>query len=189
VRNGSSISACNPDRESSVNGLPRRRVRPLGPHHKAGHTSVPVRGFTVIELLVVLGTVLIVTAMAIPQVQSSMANYQLRASVSTVSGAIQSTRYQAISQGNPFQIVFDKNAGTYQLKSYQNGVFVFVCCAVPIGNTSTTLGSDATLQFSGGGSVKPIPTPGPMILVLTRSGRTGTITVSNYGNVNIVYGP
>ena len=105
-------------------------------------------------------------------------------------GIIQSTRYQAISQGYPFQVVFSTAAGTYQLKSDQDndGVFVNVGGAIPFGNSSTTLGDrDATLQFSGGGSVKA--TAGTMVLVLTRSGKTGTITVSNYGNYSIVYAP
>jgi len=142
-----------------------------------------------IEILVVLAIALIVSAMALPVVQSAMANYQLQSAVSSVSGIIQSTRYQAISQGYPFQVVFSSSAGTYQLTSSvsNNGVFTNVGGAVPFGNTSVTLGANATLQFSGGGTVKPIA--GTQTLVLTRAGKTGTITVSNYGNVNIVYGP
>jgi prepilin-type N-terminal cleavage/methylation domain-containing protein len=192
MRNQSSNSVCNPDREGSVDSLPRRTVRPLRLPHKAGHSFVLARGFSLIEMVLVLGIILIVTTIALPVARSSMASYQLHASVSSVSGVIQSTRYQAISQGYPFQVVFDKNAGTYQLKSNPalDGVFVNVpgSGAIPIGNTSTTLGANATLQFSPGGSVKPIPA-GTMTLVLTGAGRTGTVTVSNYGNVNVVYAP
>ncbi len=151
----------------------------------------PMRGFSLLELMVVLSIMVVVMAMALPIVQSSMANYQLQSAVSSVTGVIQSTRYRAISQGYPFQLVFSHAAGTYGLKSSptNNGVFTNVAGwgPVPFGNTSTTLGADATLQFSGGGSVKA--TTGTMTLVLTRSGRTGTITVSNYGNVNVVYSP
>ena len=149
------------------------------------------RGFTLIEILVVVAIALVVMGMALPIVQSSTSNYQLRSAVSTVAGAIQSTRYRAISQGYPFQVVLSHSAGTYQLTSSpsNNGVFTTVTgySAVPFGNPSTTLGADATLQFSGGGSVKAVA--GTMTLVLTRSGRTGTITVSNYGNITTVYGP
>jgi prepilin-type N-terminal cleavage/methylation domain-containing protein len=191
MRNQSSSSFCNPDREGSADSLPRRGVRPILPRPQAGHTFVAARGFSLIEMVLVLGVILIASAVALPVVRSSMASYQLHASVSAVSSVIQSTRYQAISQSFPFQVVFDKNAGTYQLKSDQAGVGVFVNVpgsgAVPIGHTSTTLGADATLQFSPGGSVKA--TAGTMILVVTGSGRTGTITVSNYGNVNVVYAP
>jgi prepilin-type N-terminal cleavage/methylation domain-containing protein len=171
MRNQSSSSFCNPGREGSVD------------------TFVPARGFSLIEMTLVLGVILIASAMALPVVQSSMSSYQLHASASSVSAVIQSARYQAISQGYPFQVIFDKSAGTYQFTSNQllDGVFVNVGGAVPFGNTSTTLGAGATLQFSPGGSVKP--TAGTMILILTSSGRTGTITVSNYGNVNVVYAP
>jgi len=177
MRNQKLNSFCNPVRE----GI-RRRPQP-------GCILVPDRGFSLIETVLVLGVILVVTAMAVPLVQSSMANYQLHSSVSNVSGAIQSTRYQAISQGYPFQIVFDKTAGTYQLKSNPalDGVFVNVGGAVPIGSTTTTLGANATLQFSPGGSVKA--TAGTMTLVITGLTKTGTVTVSNYGNVNVVYAP
>lgn len=177
----------NVDQRSSAKILPR-------------HDSV--RGFTLIELLISLGIMLVVSAFALPRVQSSVANYQLRASASSVAGVIQSTRYLAISQGYPFQVVFSQSAGTYQLKNDPTVTGTFVACApptcsftgaVPFGTTSATLGADATLQFSGGGSVKSIvPVPvGSVIpdLVITRSGRTATITVSNYGNVRVVYGP
>lgn len=172
-----------------MNSLPKRRVRRTDPQHKTVYTSGPARGFSLLELLVILGIALVVSGMATPIVQSSMANYQLQATVSSVAGVIQSTRYQAISQGYPLQVVFNHSAGTYQLTSSptNNGVFTNVGVAIPFGSTSTTLGADATLQFSGGGSVKA--TTGTMTLVLTRSGKTGTITVSNYGNVNVVYGP
>ena len=172
MRNQSSISFCNPDKKQTV------------------HPFVSARGFSMIELMLVLGIILIVSAMAFPVVRSSMANYQLHASASSVTTAIQSARYQAISQGYPFQILFDKNAGTYQFKSDQDGDGVFdnVQGPIPFGNISNTLGANATLQFSPGGSVKPIP-PGTITLVVTGSGRTGTITVSNYGNVNVVYAP
>jgi len=146
-------------------------------------------GFSLIETVLVLSVILVVTSFALPVAQSAMANYRLRTTVSTLSGVIQSTRYQAISQGYPFQVVFDKTAGTYQLKSNPalDGVFANVGGVVPIGSASTTLGANATLQFSPGGSVKA--TAGTMTLVVTGSGRTGTVTVSNYGNVNVIYAP
>ncbi len=180
---------CNPTREASVNRLPRRSACLIGPRHNAGQTFVPARGFTLIEVSVVLGIGMILSAMAAPLVQSSMASYQLQSAASSLVGVIQFTRYRAISQGYPFQVVFSHVAGTYQLTSSPNndGTFGNVGVPVPFGNSLTTLGANATLQFSGGGSVKA--TAGSMTLVLARSGRTGTITVSNYGNVNVVYGP
>jgi prepilin-type N-terminal cleavage/methylation domain-containing protein len=176
------------NRGASVNLLSRRRTRLIGPRHNAGQIFALTRGFTLIELLGVVAIALVVMGMALPIVQSSNSKFQVRAAVSSVAGVIQQTRYQAIAQGYPFQVVFNHSAGTYQITSSptNNGVFTNVGGAVPF-SSSTTLGADATLQFSGGGSVKA--TAGTMILVLTRSGKTGTITVSNYGNVNTVYGP
>jgi len=168
-------SSCGPIREG------------FRPNLQPGPVFASDRGFGLIEMVLVVGIILIVTAMALPVAQTSLVNYRLRASVATVSGVIQSTRYQAISQGYPFQIVFDKTAGTYQLKSNPalDGVFANVGGVVPFGNSSVTLGANATLQFSPGGSVKA--TAGTTTFVLTVSGKTGTITVSNYGNVNVTY--
>src|SRR5437588_6507435 len=79
-------------------------------------SSGPHRGFSVLELLVTLAVALILTAMAVPLLRSSMRDYQLRSAVSSVTGAIQATRYRALSAGYPFRLVL-KAAGTSQVQS------------------------------------------------------------------------
>lgn len=176
----------------AMNGRCQLGHRLIGRYLPSSHGKRLARGFTLLELLTVLGIVTIMCAMAIPLVQPLLANYQLRASVSSVTGAIQATRYQAISSGYPYRIVFSKANSTFQLASDPTAssppVFVNVGSAVPFasGTNSTTLGTDTTLQFGGGGSLTA--TTGSLVLVLTRaSNKTGTITVSPYGNINVVY--
>jgi type IV fimbrial biogenesis protein FimT len=152
------------------------------------------RGFTAIELLVTLAIVLIMCAMALPLVQSTLSYYQLQAAVAAVSGTIQSTRYQAISQGCSYKVAFTKTGSKYQISYQAIDANTKTCAAaytdqgnaIPF-SSSVTLGADATFQFNPGGGVAV--TAGTVPLVLTSRNRTGTISVSNYGNVKVKYGP
>lgn len=152
------------------------------------------RGFTLLELIFVLLIVIVMTAMAVPLVNNTMSYFRLRGAISSVTGAIQSTRYQAIFQGCPYQVVFTAAANTYQVKNQcpVGGAFVNVCpaplaaCPAPLSGSGTrvALNADITLTFSPGGRVTS-PTV-PMQMVITYGGKPPeTITVSSYGSINV----
>lgn len=145
------------------------------------------QGFTLIEMMIVLAITVIVTAIAVPMLNNVMSTYRLRAAVASVTGAIQSSRYQAISSGYAYQIVLNKTAGTFQVQSDPNhvGIFSNVGNAIPLASSSIPvgLGADTTLQFRPSGLVAA--TVGAQTLTLTYLGKTETITVSNYGNVKV----
>src|ERR1700730_14355106 len=75
------------------------------------------RGFTVIELLVTMAVGIIMAAYAIPLLQNGMNFYKVRAATSSITGAIQSTRFQAIFHGCPYALAFNKAAMTYQVST------------------------------------------------------------------------
>lgn len=161
------------------------------------------RGFTLIELMITMVIAVILTVIAIPLLQNVTAYFKLRGAVSAVTGAIQSTRYQAIFQGCPYQIVFTAAAGTYQVQgepySQATGVcaaaFTNACiggaaaCPVPLAGSGTpvTLNADVTLLFRPGGTVTSPQFPGGGItMALTYGGNPPeVITVSNYGSINV----
>lgn len=156
--------------------------RPCGPGTRQ-------RGFSMLELVVTLLIMLIVVAIAVPLMRPAVQRYQLRAAATSVGGAIQATRYRAISDGFPYQLVLSKAAGTYQVQNNPNfltgGGYANVGSAVPISGFSTvvTLSGDTTFQFRPSGLVTaPV---GAMNLTLTYAGNTETITVSTYGNVKV----
>ena len=152
------------------------------------------RGFTLIETVIVVAIALVLGAIAIPFIQSSTRYFSLRAAASSLSGAIQSTRYQAIFHGCKYQIAFRAATYDYQISSEAPaagattcaGAFTNVGGPIPLAGarTGVTLNADVTLQFSPGGIVQPVA--GNMAAItLTQPGVTTaeTIQVSTYGKV------
>jgi Tfp pilus assembly protein FimT len=133
---------------------------------------------------------LVVTAIALPQIGAAMASYRMNNAVAGISGAIQAARYRAIFQGCPSAIAFDKTQNTYQLSSKLTSgscaaSFANVGGAVSFGSTSVALDQNTTLQFNPGGAVSLITGNSDMSMNLTYGSRTKKIQVSQYGNISV----
>ena len=132
---------------------------------------------------------IILAAVSIPVVQSSLKFFRIRSAVSSVTGAIQSTRYRAIFDGCPYTLTFDNSANTFQIASETttgNGCavsFTNVGMAVPFGPTAIAMNQRVTLQFKPSGYVQA--TTGPTTFTLTYGSTTKTVPVSAYGNINV----
>jgi Tfp pilus assembly protein FimT len=152
-----------------------------------GKSRRRTQGFTAVELVMGMLIALILTAMAIPQVKSGLYTYRLKGAVSSAVWAIQSTRYQALMEAYPYQVVFTAANNTYQIQNLPPGSasYANVGTAVPISGSAIALNQDTTLQFKANGSVTA--SVGSLTLVITYQGQTATLTVSNYGNVSVVY--
>jgi Tfp pilus assembly protein FimT len=136
------------------------------------------------------------TVMAIPLVNSTLTNYRIHGAASAVSSSLQSTRYLAIFNGYPFQVVYNSAALTYQVKSdpTRTGTFTAYCvpaaasCPIPLAGSglNVVLNADTTFTFSPGGTTQSTTAAaGVTTMVITYSGKTETITVSSYGNVKV----
>jgi Tfp pilus assembly protein FimT len=143
------------------------------------------RGFSLIELLVMLAVGTILTIMAIPSVNAGLRNYRIDGAVSAVTWAIHSTRYQALMQGYPFQVAFSSAANNYQIQSSptNNGTFGNVGTSVPISSWPITLSADTTLNFKPNGFVQAAT--GGLSFTMTYKGVCQKLTVTNYGNVSV----
>jgi prepilin-type N-terminal cleavage/methylation domain-containing protein len=142
-------------------------------------------GFTLLELMVVLLVVLVLSALAIPQVQAALYAYRLNAAVSASTWAIQTTRYQAIMHGYPYQVALNKANNTYQVLSEPGGTAAFsaVGTAVPMATSVIAFSASTTLQFSPNGSVSAVL--GSMTYSVSYGGATKNVTVSNYGSITV----
>jgi prepilin-type N-terminal cleavage/methylation domain-containing protein len=72
------------------------------------------RGFTLVELLIVLVILSIVGLTAIPMM-SSAADIQIRSATNMIAADIEYARSMAISRGQDYSVVFDKDADSYKI--------------------------------------------------------------------------
>lgn len=142
------------------------------------------RGYSLVELAIVMLMGSILTAMAIPQVKSQVFYYRLNSAVAMAKWAIQSTRFQALKEGYPFQVVFAASTQSYQIQDLPSGTtYQNVGGVVPLAAWPMTFSADTTINFKPNGMVTA--TVGSNSFTITYQGTTKTITVSNYGNVKV----
>jgi type II secretory pathway pseudopilin PulG len=156
------------------------------------------RGFSMLELVIVVAIAMILAGMAAPFIGNTLRVYKMRSAVTSVTGAISNARYQAIFHGCKTQIVFTAAAYTYQISSQQPAFGGQACLAayapisavLPLMGNGVALNQNVTLTFSPGGGVSSTPVMNPILMTLTYPGFTTTvpqeqIQVSNYGNITV----
>jgi prepilin-type N-terminal cleavage/methylation domain-containing protein len=79
------------------------------------------RAFTFIELMIVIVILAIAAAVVVPMV-SSAGSMQLRAAVNMVAADLEYAKSMAVSRGQTYSVVFDKNAETYQIQDPNGNV-------------------------------------------------------------------
>ena len=71
----------------------------------SNHGRRPVRGFSILELIIVVAITLVVSAVAIPQVIAASQNFKLRSTASSLSGVIQKCRMLAVARNGRYRVV------------------------------------------------------------------------------------
>ncbi len=142
-----------------------------------------------LEMVITVAIIMVLATLAVPLLRDVSASFRFRGAVQAVTGAIQSTRYQAIYQGYSYQVVFDATAKTYQVQSKPIGAAAFgnVGSAILWSESAqqVTLNANTTLTFSPGGKVTGAAAC-PCQMTLSYPGKTPeVITVSAYGNINV----
>jgi len=172
----------------------------VGRHNAAQRRAA---GFTMIELLVVVAIAMILAAVSLPVITTTLYNMHLGSAASSLSGAIQSTRYQAISVGCPFTITVNASpANSYQLQTEAVSGTPPACATtytnlpapyanpVPFANADVTIAATTTIVLNPSGTVSTVSTPTipaypPISIVLAHGATTKTVSVSGVGNVQV----
>lgn len=143
-------------------------------------------GFTMLEMMATVAILMVLTAFGVPQMLSTIDTFKLNSAVTAASWAIQTTRYQALMKGYPYQLTFNSTNNTYQVSSEPAGAasFTAVGSAVSVSGSPIVISANAQLQFKGNGSVSSV-VAGSQTFTITYKNRTKTIAVSNYGSVTV----
>jgi len=150
-----------------------------------------LRGFSIVELLIVMVVVGILAAMAIPRFQSAMTGMQLNSTVDAIAGVVSQTRYASIMNSQIYTLAITAPANTYVVTNVSTGV---ANTAVPLPSTAILInnGTAATYTFTmcpngtvsgAGGVCPPVINTVPPALSATNGGRQVNINVSTVGNV------
>jgi prepilin-type N-terminal cleavage/methylation domain-containing protein len=151
------------------------------------------RGFSIVELLIVVLVGGILTAMAIPKFQSTMLNMQLNSTVSTISAAVSQTRYSAIMNSQIYTLVFTVAPNTYTTYVVTNVTTSTSNASASLPNLAILVngGTAATYTYTfcpngvvyGAGGICTGNANAPPALTITNGGRQENINVSSVGNV------
>jgi Tfp pilus assembly protein FimT len=123
------------------------------------HGRRPARGFSILELIIVVGITLVIAAIALPGILTATQNFKLRSTVSSISGVVQRARMLAVGRNNYYSVLC---AASYSpcTTITGNNTYTFIGSAGDVSGTSnlsTTTEKDnilatETIVFDTGGS-------------------------------------
>jgi prepilin-type N-terminal cleavage/methylation domain-containing protein len=183
----------------------RLRTSTRRPTHFNRDSASGHRGFSLLELLIVISIILIAMGFALPSILSTLQYRTLQNTLLSSAGAIQKARFQALSTGVPYGITFSSSASTYQVLQCSNCAgtiydpnltYTFAAAPSPIGTPvpfaatgGPTLAASQTIYFRPGGAVQA--TWGttncltPISMTFSYRGVSKTLTAGCYGNVTV----
>jgi len=140
-------------------------------------------GFSMIEIVIVLAISIVLAGIAIPVFTNAMNNFRLSATVSAVSGAISTTRMQAIMHGYPYETVFTISPLSFQIFNEVPPATTFSVVVPGAGSSVTPLPSAGGVTMTG---LVSCTAPPSLTGCVTMAGTTITYTFMANGTVTIL---
>ncbi len=145
------------------------------------------RGFSLVELVVAVTVILILTAIAIPNINQTMESYRLETSASAIVGKLMDARINAIKRNRPAWLAINLAAGSSQVQIANPAppppaANLGTLELLPRGMVFMNPPTPAQITFD---SLGRIAAPQTVRLQVVRSGQQKTITVSPTGKVTV----
>ena len=141
----------------------------LSEHRQMAFHRGKEKGFSLLEITIVVAIMMVTIAFAFPAVQNSMRNYRLGGAVTNVTRMIQMTRYAAIRQGT--------NACTLSVGGNTLGVDANCSATVDAGDTTFIVLPDGVTLTNVGPApagmpfpAAPVPVAAPFAITFTPRG-------------------
>ncbi len=150
------------------------------PHSRTRRSCIG--GFSMVELVVSMTVVLILTAMAIPELIRSIRTYQLNDAATRVADMLKFTRFEAVRQNKQINFLMQQpSAGVWLVGTDSNGNNT-----IDVTEKQQLIAGFATLLPSG-----PAPAPTAIRAALggaalnTKSGSAGSVTFDSRGAIRV----
>lgn len=140
-------------------------------------------GFSLIELMIVVGLIAVLAGISVPMIAAGMKRYSLITVSQQVVSTIRSARTQAVGKNATLRVRFSYPAdGQYQILDIADAE-VGAVQYLPQGTTFGTVSSD--LQLDPSGRVTALTGVPPVTIVVSNGDENKTITVSASGRVQL----